>query len=64
MLVRDLIARLSALDPELPVIIRHPAQCCCGECFLALDDFGLDPDPVVEKPYGCGVDGNTIYVVL
>lgn len=64
MLVRDLIARLSALDPELPVLVRRPTSCCCGEYFLPLDDFDDDPSPTAERPYGHGQDGTREAVVL
>jgi hypothetical protein len=62
--VAQLVAKLQALPQDLEVIIRHSAQCCCGECFMPLDDFGDDPAPTVERPYGHGQDGNTEKVVL
>jgi hypothetical protein len=61
--VAQLIAKLQALPQDLEVIVRHSAQCCCGECFLAKDDFS-DPDPSVERPYGIGQDGNIEKVVI
>ena len=64
MLVRELIEALSRLDPDLPVMVCRPASCCCGECFLPLDDFDTDPSPTVARPYGVGQDGQTPAVVL
>lgn len=37
--VSELIVALQKLDPELDVFVCHPAQCCCGECFLPPDEY-------------------------
>ena len=62
--VAQLIEKLQAMPQDLEVVIRHSAQCCCGECFMPLDDFGDDPDPTVERPYGHGQNGEAQKVVL
>lgn len=64
MLVRDLIAALSTLDPDLPVAVCRPASCCCGECFLPLDDYDTAPSVFVHAPYGHGADGTVTMAVL
>ncbi len=48
----QLIEALMKLTPEqreLPVYIRHPAQCCCNECFCPGDDFSEADEPTVTK---------------
>lgn len=64
MKVSQLIAKLQALPQDMEVVICRPASCCCGDCFLPLDDYSDDPSPAVEKPYGHGQDGTVEKVVL
>ena len=48
----QLIAALQKLTPEqreLPVFIRHPAQCCCGDCFCPGDDYSDGDVPDVME---------------
>ena len=44
MRVAQLIAALQALPQDLEVVVCHPAQCCCGDCFLPTDEYS-EPDP-------------------
>lgn len=53
----ELIAALQKLTPEqreLPVYIRHPAQCCCNECFCPSDDLSEADAPTVNMNHPRG----------
>ena len=63
MTVQQLIARLQQLPQDMPVTICHPAQCCCGECFLPHDDYS-EPDPSIQTtPTCCGGTGEQAVVL-
>lgn len=63
MKVAELITKLQALPQDMEVTVCRPASCCCGDCFLPLDDYS-DPYLSKERPYGHGQDGNVEKVVL
>ncbi len=49
MKVRELIESLQELDPELPVYVAHPHDCCCGDCFLPSDSYVEVSFPTVSE---------------
>lgn len=61
--VAQLIAQLQALPLNLEVRICRPASCCCGDCFLPLDEYA-EPSVGIETPYGHDADGRTRFVVI
>lgn len=64
MTVADLIERLQALPQDMRVMVRHPGQCCCGECFLPHDEY-VDPDPSPQPTSACcpGGTGETTVIL-
>jgi hypothetical protein len=54
--VSELIACLQKLPQDMEVLIRHPAQCCCGMCYASIPDY-IVPEPEIASVYGYGPNG-------
>lgn len=52
MKVAELIAKLQTMPQDMEVLVCHPGQCCCGDCFLPHDEYAT-PDPTVLATSTC-----------